>query len=109
MTANQQIATTILQQLGGQRRLVVMTGAKDFVAIDSGLQFHLPRNFAKDKINNVRVVLADNDTYTVEFGVIGRRKADFTTPYDVLETTEGVYGDMLRDVVATRTGLDLTM
>lgn len=109
MTDNQQIATTIAHQLGGQRRLAVMTGAKDFVAIERGLQFHLPSGFAKDKINNVRVVLADNDTYTVEFGVIGRRKPDFTYPFTVLETTEGVYGDMLRDVVATRTGLDLTM
>lgn len=109
MPTSLQIANTIAQQLGGQRRLKVMAGATDFVAIERGLQFHLPSNFAKDKINNVRVVLADNDTYTVEFGVIGRRKPDYTYPFTVLETTEGVYADMLPDVVAKRTGLDLSM
>lgn len=37
MTYDNQIATTILQQLGG-KRFVVMTGAKDFIAIDNGLR-----------------------------------------------------------------------
>ena len=37
MNYNKEIATTILQQLGG-RRFVMFTGAKDFTAIDNGLQ-----------------------------------------------------------------------
>jgi hypothetical protein len=66
MTRNQEIAQTILSQIGGQRRLVLMTGAKQFVAIESGLQFKIGGG-AKDGINCVRVTLTPMDEYNVEF------------------------------------------
>jgi hypothetical protein len=66
MTRNQEIAQTILSQIGGQRRLVLMTGAKHFVAIESGLQFKIGVG-AKDGINCVRVTLTPMDEYDVEF------------------------------------------
>jgi hypothetical protein len=66
MNRNQQIAQTILQQIGGQRRLVLMTGAKHFVAIESGLQFKIGGG-AKNGINCVRITLTPMDEYKVEF------------------------------------------
>ena len=64
MTENQQIASIILQQLGG-RRFVAMTGAKCLVAIDNGLRFRIGRNGSK--ANMVNIVLRGDDTYTMTF------------------------------------------
>jgi hypothetical protein len=66
MNRNQEIAQTILSQIGGQRRLVLMTGAKHFVAIESGLQFKIGGG-AKGGINCVRITLTPMDEYKVEF------------------------------------------
>ncbi|WP_235612499.1 hypothetical protein [Vibrio cyclitrophicus] len=59
-----QVANTILMQLGG-RRFSMMTGAKQFVAIERGLLFALPARLAKQGINKMRIELEANDTYTV--------------------------------------------
>lgn len=65
MAIDKQIAEEILAQLGG-RRFAVMTGAKSFVAIESGLQFKLPPG-AVQGINCVRVVLNGDDLYDVSY------------------------------------------
>lgn len=62
---NREVAATILQQLGGNR-FVAMTGAKNFVAVEQGLFFALPR-YTGVKINRVKVTLTPADTYEVEF------------------------------------------
>ncbi len=54
-----QVANTILMQLGG-RRFSMMTGAKQFVAIERGLLFALPARLAKQGINKVRIELEAN-------------------------------------------------
>lgn len=95
----QRIARTILDQLGGQRALVVMTGAKDFLALESGVQFKIMRN-AKN-VTTVRITLNASDTYDMEFGKI--RKYEYT----VLSTNEGVYFDMLKGLFEEATGLFL--
>jgi hypothetical protein len=60
-----QIANTILQQLGGHK-FVMMTGAKDIVALDAGIQFKIPKG--KGGINFVKIELnRGRDTYDVEF------------------------------------------
>lgn len=61
---DKEIAKTILQQLGGNR-FIVMTGAKDFVAIDNGLQFRIGRNGSS--ANRVKIILQGDDTYTMQF------------------------------------------
>ncbi len=66
MTRNQEIAQTILSQIGGARRLTLMTGAKHFLAIESGLQFKIGGG-ARNGINCVRITLTPADEYTVEF------------------------------------------
>lgn len=67
LTNAQQVAATILDQLGA-RKFLVMTGARDLVATAQGLQFKLPANFAKGGVNMIRVELNAMDTYDVIAG-----------------------------------------
>ena len=103
MTNNQIIAKTILEQLGGGR-FMAMTGAKNMVAIENGLQFDLPRtrHYVKDGINKVQVVLDPSDTYTVRGLKWMPRKYEFKE----LANQLGVYGDTLQAVFTDMTGLD---
>lgn len=117
MNTNQQIATTILNQLGaGQFRL--MTGAKAFLAIERGLQFRLPSNFAKSGVNCVRITLNASDLYDMEFGkttskvpdsLKGTVLAQKVPVYDPIHKVEDVYGDQMAGVFKEFTGLDTTM
>ena len=92
------VAATILQQLGGAWRLVMMTGAKNFVDLGNGVRFRIGRNDAQ--INTMAVVLTPLDTYDVEFSWTTVRgstpKASFTNIYcdqlvDLFERTTGMY------------------
>lgn len=74
---NTKIARTILDQMGGNR-FQVMTGAKNFAAIDRGLQFDIGRNGSQ--ANRVRVTLRGDDTYDMQF----IRKGGSVNPYTVL-------------------------
>jgi hypothetical protein len=56
------VATTILQQLGGNRFLI-MTGAKDLVGNDDSLTMRLPRN--GKNVGRVTVALVLGDEYRV--------------------------------------------
>ena len=76
-TQNQEIAKIILQQLGG-RQFAMMTGAKQFVAIDNGLRFRIGKN--KTRANLVKIVLRGDDTYNMEFWHIGQE----VNPYTIL-------------------------
>ena len=67
---NKQIANTILSQLGGHK-FIVMTGAKNFVAIENGIRFNIGQNGSK--ANMVKVVLDWDDTYTMQFIKIGKQ------------------------------------
>ena len=96
-----QIAKTILEQLGGQR-FIAMTGAKNFMVIDNGLQFDLPRtrHFVKDGINKIQVHLDPTDTYTM----MAFRQKGLNT--DLLKDEGGLYWDMLQYTFTEFTGLD---
>ena len=102
---NMQIAQTIAQQLGGFARLKTMTGAKDFVAIERGLQFGVGKN-AKN-VNKVIIRLTGDDLYDVEFGRV--RSVKGMPTYTVLDKTEGAYNDMLMDLFEAATGMYLTL
>ncbi len=99
-----QVASTILEQLGGNR-FKAMTGAKNFIfgESESGthLTFALPR--AKNKINRVRITLTPADTYTVEFFSV--RGLDFKT----VSNHDDVYCDTLADVFESQTGLYVSL
>ena len=64
-------AKEILNQLGGNK-FIAMTGARNLGATENSLCFKLPRGFAKDSINLVKVELDLTDTYTVHFFQCGR-------------------------------------
>ncbi len=112
-TRNQEIAQVILQQLGG-RRFLAMTGAKNLLAIESGLSLKLPSAFAKDGINYVKVELDDNDTYRLTFQAVRviRDKGGRVDPDASVRTiseTELVYADSLCEVFERHTGLALSL
>lgn len=103
--SNIQIAETIYEQLSrGRRVLALMTGAKDFVAIDNGTVFSLPARSAKNGINRVRITLLPSDTYKVEFLKYRPRQLD-VVPVTV---HEDIYCDQLKDIFEKETGLYLS-
>ena len=75
MTRNQEIANTILSQFGGHK-FVVMTGAKNMVAIENGIRFNIGQNGSK--ANMVKVILNGDDTYTMQFIKQGREVNEYT-------------------------------
>lgn len=101
---SKQIADTILAQLGGQR-FIVMTGAKNFTYDAAGtLSFHLPRGFARNKANLVRIAYdAGADLYTLTFSKF------FKLNVTEVSTHERLYADMLREVFTRETGLDTNL
>jgi hypothetical protein len=101
--SDQEIAQTILQQLGGSR-FTSMTGARSYTSIEKGLMFQLPARFAKNGINKVRIYLTPQDTYTVEFWKIGPK-----LKLSHISTHEDVYADSLRELFESQTGLYLTL
>ena len=94
-----EIAQTIKDQLGG-RIFSVMTGAKNFVALNGGgLSFKVGRNCKG--VNRVSVLYdTASDLYGVEFGRLRGSQ------YKVLTKIDGVYCDQLQSVFTTHTGLE---
>lgn len=99
------IAETILEQLGGNKFLV-MTGAKNLVNHGDALSFKLPYNFAKGGINYVKIYLCEDDTYSVKFGKVNRNRA---WDWDVLSEVDYVYADMLPETFTKHTGLEVSL
>jgi hypothetical protein len=99
------IANEIIRQLGG-RKFTVMTGAKDYMAIENGLTFRIPDTLAKSHINRIRVILDPSDTYTVSFW--NYRKQRIPGPPSMKKIAEHsmVYHDQLQSIFTAETGLD---
>ena len=112
MNRNHEIATTILQQLGGNR-FVAFTGAKEFIAIDNGLQFKIGRNASKT--NRIKITLNGADLYDMEFikyrpfsVKVDHKKGEVKTIEEKSETVRefnDVYFDQLQDLFTEVTGL----
>lgn len=99
LTNAQQVAATILEQLGA-RRFMVMTGARELVATFRGLQFKLPAHFAQGGVNMIRVELNAMDTYDV---IAGRwARLDFKEK----AREDGIYCEDLQRAFTRLTGLD---
>lgn len=95
-TMTQNVAETIISQLGG-RRFQVMTGAKDFVSSRFGVVFSICGG------RKVRVLLADNDTYSMEvFRLRGVNLRQIASASDV-------YCENLGDVFTSLTGLETSL
>lgn len=103
MTSNQEIAETILKHLGGQRSLHVMTGAKNFVAIDRGVRFQINSRLSRPNISHFEIRLNLSDLYDVKLILVrGRNTKEVTSSKDI-------YADDLRDFIERHTGLVLTV
>lgn len=98
---NKEIAETILSQIGG-RRFITMTGAKNFVAINSGLQFDLPKtpHYVRDGISRLHIVLTPMDEYKITaYKIRGMSVKE-------ISVTDGVHAPELAEVFTSLTGLD---
>ena len=98
------VATTILQQLGGNK-FIAMTGAKRFYGDENSLSFALIKTpgFAKKGINFVKITLMPDDTYKMEFNKIIWGNG-FPTIKPIQEYTD-VYWDQLQELFTEATGL----
>jgi hypothetical protein len=92
------IGNEIFRQLGGNR-FCAMTGARHITTLPDGLQFGLPRGFAKNGINKVVIKLTSRDDYTVTFyKIVG-------TQVGIIAEREMVYVDNMREIFTAYTGL----
>lgn len=98
---DQNVARTILQQLGGNKFLA-MTGARNLLNLGHGLSFKLPKR-SGNPVNYVKITLDSMDLYTMEFGRVGMRKGELK--YTVLKTIGGLYFDQLQPIFTETTGL----
>lgn len=112
MNRNKEIAETIAMQLGGLGRLKAMCGAKDFAAIDNGLQMKLPSNMAKcmktgESFSHLTITLTPDDLYRMESIRVRMGKTGVTRK--VVRVEEGVYNDSLCAMFEDMTGMYLSL
>ncbi len=100
MATDMTIANTIAQQIGG--RAFFMMGTNRKIGTENSLFFNIK---GCKEWNNVRITLAADDTYTVEFIHIGRAP-NFKTRSERLE---GIYCDQLHSLISEKTGLALSL
>jgi hypothetical protein len=93
------VAKIILEQLGGQGKLVVMTGANTFIAYSNGLSFKLKSR----KANYVKITLNLMDLYDVQFQKLFGMKSKVVAEYDNL------YFDQLIPIIEKETGMYLKL
>ncbi len=98
---NQEIAQTILTQLGGINRLNAMIGVKDVYSIENGVRFRIKCRGAK--ANYVKIQLNSMDLYDMELGKVHGES------YKVKGAFNSVYGDMLKQLISNTTGLALSL
>lgn len=77
-----------------------MTGAKQMMALENGLQFRIPRS---NKINSVKIELNAMDTYDITFGYI------HGLDYKERSQFNGIYCDDLQGLFTIQTGLDTSL
>jgi len=94
-----EIAKTILEQLGGNR-FIAMTGAYNFVYGDKWLSFRYP---GRDGANYCNIILDPDDTYRIAFQRIRGLESK------IVKELDGVYCDNLAEIFAEQTGLCLSI
>lgn len=96
-----EIANTILNQLGGNQFLA-MTGCKNLLGFENGLQMRIPRNGSK--ANFLKITLQADDIYKMEFrkyiaGHLNTRTYAWIKDKDEeIAVFDGVYCDMLHEI-----------
>jgi hypothetical protein len=95
MTRNQEIASIILNQMGGMGMIKAMTGAKTFVAIENGLMIKFGAKVIQVRLNGL-------DFYNVEFGTTRGMK------YTIKQELENIDCEQLKGTVENLIGLRLS-
>lgn len=99
---NLEIANTVIQQLGGTGKLVMMVGAWNFIVGDNSISFRFK---GSQVANYVKIILDALDTYNVEFKLVN-------TQSGICEEKEKfsmIYNDMLVNTFEEYTGLYLSL
>ncbi len=94
---NLEIAKTIIAQLGGQRRLVAMTGANNFAAGNYMVTFRIKN----PKVNYVKIYLSPKDLYDITFGKISGSK------FSIVKEYTDIYAEDLIPIFEEATGMYL--
>lgn len=97
---------TLLSQLGGLNRLIIMIGAREFRVDEDRSSFSFrympsPTTSGRQRTNLVKISLAPDDTYTMRFYNFGRGSIS------LVKTVEMVYCDSLVSAFEDVTGLNL--
>jgi len=100
---SQQVANTILDQMGGKRKIVAMTGADNFLMHSEGRGGVSFKFKGSTKANYVKIILTEADDYVVTFQK-GRG-----TNWKVVKELRGVYADNPKSVFVGFTGLYLDL
>jgi len=93
------VAQTILNQLGGMKRLVIMTGAYNFVASSNAVSFRIKNR----KVNYIKITLNGNDLYDLKFSRIVKYNEKVVKEYS------DIYFDQLIPIFEETTGMYLRM
>lgn len=104
------VANIIREQIGSGA--FAMMGAKNILGSEDSLQWKLGR--VAKKISHVTVTLDENDTYTVRFDRVtrvafGAKTGKWTGGVKMIAEFEGVYADMLHEIIQSNTGLCLSL
>ena len=94
-TEDNSIAKIILDQLGGQRKLILMTGAYHFMAYKDGVGFKIKNR----KVNYIQIVLNAKDLYNVTFS------KTFKETLKKVSYHEDIYFDELIPLFEKQTGM----
>ena len=91
------VATTILNQLGGNK-FRVMTGAKNFMDHGNALSMRIGRNSSNS--NYLKITLNDSDLYDVRFSKVTKMGEEKS-----VREFNDVYNDMLVEIFESHTGM----
>lgn len=106
-STNVEIANTIAAQMGGAGVIRMFTGAT-LMAVENGLRIQFPADLtAKNDINRVEVILTPADLYDVTFSRVHRPEGG-ETQLDVIEKSEGIFFDMLKETFEHHTDVFLS-
>tara|TARA_B100000424_G_scaffold42760_1_gene29095 strand:- start:5673 stop:5996 length:324 start_codon:yes stop_codon:yes gene_type:complete len=97
LESDMSVATTILNQLGGNK-FRVMTGAKNFMDHGNALSMRIGRNSSNS--NYLKITLNDSDLYDVRFSKVTKMGEEKS-----VREFNDVYNDMLVEIFESHTGM----
>lgn len=105
LVADQMVGRTILEQMGGARRLQVMLGVQKFILLNDGVAFKWP-NKQPSNGNYVEIHLTPMDTYTMSFFMVSMRGGGTK---NLVKKYDDVYAEDLVHIFEKQTGWYLRM